>query len=548
MTRFKLLRNRKPLSSQEIAKQINFNNFILGYAPATSIFLSIKSWLIIFASSITAIVVTVMLLRSPSKQITGLTEPCVKPPIPQLTIHATNLLVSGNRDTVINYPSGTKLFIPAGAFVYSDNKLASGPFRIQFREFHDQVDQLLSGIPMVYDSAGVKNQFESAGMFDIRAYENDLPVFIKEGKELIVDMQSLNFDNDFNVYYLDTIQKNWIYDKENSENNILLTAGADTLLHRKFKSGFETIVLPEKADALFDNLVIDFDKEEFPELAFFDNVKFQFTDKKNKDYAGGSNKTWDDLKITRQSNKQYLVTFSKGKYKTSLVTIPVLEEKDFERALAEYDKIRVLRISKFKSITDSISDLVKRYDAQLIQNSLSSNQRLNDLIHNGNFQDAMNNYIDDETLNLMSKQKNGLSRMIFIRKFGISNFDRPFPLANAFSKAVRNTDSEKKHVLPKAHYYQEKDNVELVVENAYLIKRKFNGTYTLSKKNISEFPVLEAKGSDILIVITSKKEILFIKDKEFNATDYSGSEISFRMHAISQQAKSSEEIKKYLNL
>lgn len=545
MKRFKVIRNRESLSSSEITKQMNFNNFISGYTPATNILLSVKSMVIFGVSAISIAIIAVVLMRSPLMEKTLLTEAFIVPPISQLNIPTNNLLVSGGRDTVINYPSGTKLFIPANAFIRSDNMPAKGPFRISFREFHDQVDQLLSGIPMLYDSAGTKMQFESVGMFDIRAYENDLPVFIKEGKELIVDMQSQNFDNNFNIYYLDTIQKRWIYDKDNSENTILLTAGVDSSLHRKFQTGFESMVLPEKANPLLDNLVIDFDKEEFPELALFDNVKFQFTDK--KDNAASSNNTWDDVKITRQNNKHYLVTFAKGKFKQSFVTTPVLDEKDFEKVYTEYDHVRTIRISKFKTTTDSLNSLRARYDAQHIQTLVNSNQRINDLIHKGNFQEAANNYIDAESLVLMSKQRGGLSRMIFVRRFGISNADRPFRFANAFSYAKRSNSLEKKEDLPKAHYYSVKNNTKLDIEKAYLIKRSFNGTYTLNKNSILEFPVNEAKGSDILIVVTTKKEMLYIKDKEFNTTDFSGSEVIFKMHTISN-AKTSNEIKKYLNL
>ncbi len=547
MKRLKVIRDREALASSEIAKQMNFNDFISGYTPAKTILLSVKSLMVIGVSAISVVIISIILIQSPHKQ-TLIAGPFIIPPISQLNIAANNLVVSGKRDTVINYPSGTKLFIPANAFIRADSTPATGPFRISFREFHDQVDQLLSGIPMVYDSSGVVMQFESAGMFDLRAYENDKPVFIKEGKDLIVDMQSENLDNDFNVYYLDTIQKNWIYDKDNSENNILLTAGVDTLLHRKFNSGFESIVFPEKADPLMDNLLIDFDKEEFPELAFFENVKFQFTDKKNNYSKAGANTTWDDVKITRQNNKHYLVTFAKGKFKQSFVTTPVLEEKDLEKALAEYDQVRTIRLSKLKSVTDSLNSLRNRYDAQLMQTMVNSNQRINDLIHHGKFQEAARDYIDAESLILMSKQRGAQSRILFVRRFGISNSDRPFRFANAFSYAKRNTSAEKKEILPKAHYYSVKNNTKLDVENAYLIKRSFNGTYTLNKKSISEFPVNEAKGSDILIVVTTTKEMLFIKDKEFKATDFSGSEVEFKMHAMLLNAKTSEEIKKYLNL
>lgn len=538
MKKFKVIHDREALSSSEITGRMNFNNFISGYTPAANIFLSMKSLVIIGVSTLTAVIVTIVLMQSPLKQA-ALSGPFIVPPIPQLNIQPTDLIVSGNRDTVINYPSGTKLFIPANAFTYANNTPAAGPFRIRFREFHDQVDQMLSGIPMICDSAGVKKQFESAGMFDVMGFEGDDPVYIKEGKELVVDMPTHDLRNNFNVYYLDTVQKKWNYDIDNSENNILLLAGLDTMLHRKYGAGFETMVFPEKADPLLDNLIIDFDKNEFPELGLFDSVKFQFVDKSNYN-KDGSKSTWEDVHIQRQNNRQYLITFTKGKMKQSYTTIPVLDKKDFDASFAEYDKVRVIRLAKFKSITDSLNNLRKKYDADEVRNR-NVNAGINNLIHRGEFISALNEYADKESMDLMTKHGT-LSRMVAIRRFGIFNFDclsSPWAGSGGIVK-----DSETKN----AHCFAENSKTELAIKESFLIKKDFNGIYALGNGSFYKFTAKSIAESDILIIVTPKKEMFFIKDEEFKATDCSKTELKFVMHKAPEEIKSAIDLRRHFNM
>lgn len=50
--------------------------------------------------------------------------------------------------------------------------------KITYREFADPIDFFVSGIPMEYDSAGRKYNFESSGMCEINAYKDDIAVLL----------------------------------------------------------------------------------------------------------------------------------------------------------------------------------------------------------------------------------------------------------------------------------------------------------------------------------------------------------------------------------
>ena len=105
----------------------------------------------------------------------------------------------------------SKINIPSSGFVNKKGEEVSGEVEIQYREMHDQAEVLASGIPMTYDSAGTTFHFESAGMIDIQGTQNGEEIFIKPGKEIKVEMASNQPGTKFNVYVLDTVNKNWVF-------------------------------------------------------------------------------------------------------------------------------------------------------------------------------------------------------------------------------------------------------------------------------------------------------------------------------------------------
>ena len=74
---------------------------------------------------------------------------------------------------------------------------------------HTIPEILASGIPMRYDSAGVKQSFESAGMIEIKGIQNGKEIKLKQNKKIEINMASQKKGDRFNLYYLDTIAKQW---------------------------------------------------------------------------------------------------------------------------------------------------------------------------------------------------------------------------------------------------------------------------------------------------------------------------------------------------
>jgi len=107
---------------------------------------------------ITGAAALVLLLFAPGllNKNTGndLVERKVNPPIPQAQKVFASYKVDAHKGGVYEYGNGSKITVPARAFVYEDGSEVTGEVELKYREFHDFVDFFLSGIPMEYDSAG----------------------------------------------------------------------------------------------------------------------------------------------------------------------------------------------------------------------------------------------------------------------------------------------------------------------------------------------------------------------------------------------------------
>lgn len=111
--------------------------------------------------------------------------------------------VDTKQGKVLKLQNGSNIHVPASAFVNKFGEPIKGKVKIKYREFHNAADIIASGLPMNYDSAGVRYHFESGGMFELRGSQQGKPVFIAEDKSVDVNMVSYNKDTRFNHYFLD---------------------------------------------------------------------------------------------------------------------------------------------------------------------------------------------------------------------------------------------------------------------------------------------------------------------------------------------------------
>lgn len=109
----------------------------------------------------------------------------------------------------VTYDS-TKITIPADAFLHQDGSPVSGEIEVQYQEYREPADFLLSGIPMSLNNDDSLSHFNSAGMFRIRVFQNKEELVLKSGtdKNIIIDLPLTDF-TDQKFYGFDTLKHAW---------------------------------------------------------------------------------------------------------------------------------------------------------------------------------------------------------------------------------------------------------------------------------------------------------------------------------------------------
>lgn len=144
--------------------------------------------------------------HTPSEEKTA-----VIPPLENQLIPLKEYKIQADQPSTIQHPSGTKIIVPANAFVDSDGNIVKGEVDLKFREFNNPLDIYLSGIPMTTDHNGKKEVFQSAGMVELRVSQNNQEVYPNPDGELInIELTSNQLEDDFQLYNLDESTGEWI--------------------------------------------------------------------------------------------------------------------------------------------------------------------------------------------------------------------------------------------------------------------------------------------------------------------------------------------------
>jgi hypothetical protein len=297
----------------------------------------------------------------------------IAPPLPGLNIRNFVYNVNAAKGATITHTSGTKVTFPANSFVDAAGNPVNGNVEIQYREFRDQVDFFLSGIPMQYDSAGHTYQFLSAGMMEIEGFINGKPVFLKKGSAVKVEFASKNTGTQFNLYKFDTLAGNWNY---LGKDQVILTPeqknDSASLVAQAMKGpgrlcGFinemqkpEEPAKPLKADKHKNRFTIAIDAKEFPEMASYKDMIFEVDESNQKFNRSWYKVTWETIKLsgTQQANK-YQIMLTRPNEKVTLDVYPVFDDKNFEVEMAAYD----VKMIQYKKDLDQYNQMLEQRKA-----------------------------------------------------------------------------------------------------------------------------------------------------------------------------------------
>lgn len=261
-------------------------------------------------------------------------------PIPSLKQEYTVLSVKNPEDSsVFKLSSGTILEIPAGAFIDADGNAVKGNVSLKYKEYKDAADILASGIPMEYDSLGIAQVLQTAGMFELFGFDStNNPVFIHPDKNVTVKMLSPISSPDYNFYVFDTINSNWKYVNKSSVSN------EDP--HAMVKNSILPLgpIAPQQYDP--NGLVIDLkiDYSEFSELKSMKGLMWQCVgvndNKEVKRIQQQLKKNWNSIQLDLKDQEKSLFTLNlkDDLNDLNILVTPVLSGKSYDRAKKEYAK------------------------------------------------------------------------------------------------------------------------------------------------------------------------------------------------------------------
>lgn len=257
----------------------------------------------------------------------------INPPIEHIRIPFTEHIVNSEKGDTVFYNSGSLVTFPPKSFVDENGKIVKGDVKVLYREFNNPIDFFLSGIPMNYDSLGIGYNFESMGMVEISATQNGKPIYVNKENQPIINLASKINNGADNYYYLDTLNKEWVY-KNKTEITDILKESDESDFTLKYND--KEIPKPrKKSERPSFNITIE--PGTVTELSSYDNLSFEITEYEKNYKPEYGDILWENV-IVEKSKRDgaYNVTFEKGTQKITFETWPVLSDVEYEKAIDEY--------------------------------------------------------------------------------------------------------------------------------------------------------------------------------------------------------------------
>lgn len=540
MSKIKFNTNRKNISDEQALKHKSFDKVMAGYKVlSTPIYKTFKFWAGA-GVAVTVIVVATLLLTNNAQQKI---ESDIKPPLPELNTKPRTYLVDVGKDTLIITESGTQIKIKANSFLDKNGNPITGKVDINYREFHDVVDIILSGIPMTYDSAGTQYHFESAGMFEIKGFQNNEEVFISEVSPVSILLASKWEGERFNIYKLDAQSGDWSYLEKDTAGRKFAEVKTDSVqipktenivkLEKEVKKAQaktkqimgEKPVEPRKLQEKIQNLKIQVDEKEFPELALYKNLLFEI-DENDKTYKPELSKiTWDAASVKKgKENETYILTFTKGKDEYSFVTRPVVGEKDFPKAKEIYER-------KFDEYEKTLAK--RKEDEEKKRKELEAEYARLNAERNAQIAAIQQRMANESAQRIAAAVTTDIIyRSFMVSSFGIWNSDCPQNMPKGLMVSAKFTD---------------KDNKELVFNTLYLVEKGKNAAYSLMNYDYSKF-TFNPESENLLLGVTKDNKIAVFKPEDFAALGKIDKSCKFKMNVLKENFKNSDEVKKYLEI
>jgi hypothetical protein len=275
----------------------------------------------------------------------------VQPPIPGLEVPFTNYTVPVDQGLTFTTKTGTKVSIPANAFIDASGRPIEGDVEVKFREFHRAGDLIASGIVMHEAESG--RYMETGGMFEIEGNKNGQEIFVESSKEIKVDLASYNAGDDFNFFELDKRKCHWkdqgkaAKELENKDRKLALIK----LEKNKPIRPVKPLSRSKKSKGQYFELDVDYQK--FPLLKAYSDVVWKYSGEgvDIEKEAWVFETDWDKIVLNETDKGSYELRLSNDDKTVSTYVQPVLAGKDYQES---FDKFKNEALKKYQEIKEKL--------------------------------------------------------------------------------------------------------------------------------------------------------------------------------------------------
>lgn len=264
-------------------------------------------------------------------------------PFDHLDVEFHEYIYQNNTQNIFNFHTGSIIKIPPGAFIDKNGNNVREDITIHYREFHSVADIIASGINMNYN----EGQFETAGMFEIRAFKNGEELQLKPDKEITVNLASYKGDNDFQNFSMnDSI--GWTPTETGTIiANATKSEKLETLNHL-LDSLEKVCITKPKAYSPGDTDVLDLNLAPhiYDELGFLSDALWKVTQKGDQfTLLNNSGIEWTNIELEPKECNAYTVKLDNWKYRkrenkkeVTFEAEPVWPEQIINRKEKDYKK------------------------------------------------------------------------------------------------------------------------------------------------------------------------------------------------------------------
>lgn len=379
--------NSKEPSSSDIRRHMDFDALMnqVEDSPKPVLMNPLRFRRMIYVSGVAAAAILVLMLfpnlfsssQLDSNNYFG-RQAFINPPLPTIQPKENvETIDDAYQGGVIEYASGSRIVVPAAAFMNDRGKLIGGEVEVYYRELNDFVDFFVSGVPMAYDSIGLQRYLTSSGMVEIYAMQNGQRLELASGKAIQVELVSeVSLDDYFalprySVYQLDTKKRNWQYrnidilqfiEEDQWASDGQLTPQQQwqqqlVKLNEAYQQELADLQLqyplppapfkPTKASGDRPTLELDFlngqikldplsQLQQVDINRLHDGTIWEISANSPKVNPNAFKVTWERVRLKKLTNQQYELTLIHSQNEETLIVEPVLFGANFQLAMDNY--------------------------------------------------------------------------------------------------------------------------------------------------------------------------------------------------------------------